>query len=184
MKKSCITRALRCSASADATSTGPASLAPCRRTALRRCHVARCSITKYLVAAVASQLMIAAGCRKPPALELVPVVGKVTLAGRPLPGGAVSLRPEQGSAAGHHPTGRIEPGGIFTIFTSKQPGCPPGTYKVLVFATADALDKPGAAHPGLPKSIVPKQYGQLETTPLVLEVAADRDAGSYDLKLE
>src|SRR4051812_3459661 len=63
-----------------------------------------------------------------------PVRGKITLDGQPLPRGSVTLRPET-PQAGHQPTGMIEPAGEYVVYTNRRAGAPPGSYKVVVFAT-------------------------------------------------
>lgn len=108
-----------------------------------------------LVALVALSL----GCgRKGP--RPVPVSGTVTVDGKPLAGGAITVAPEKGRAAG----GRIGPDGRFEL-SSWQPGdgVAPGTHRVEVIATKPL---PGNRRQWL----VPKKVRSLATSPLRLEV--------------
>lgn len=127
-------------------------------------------------------LLATMGCRQPPQEVFYPVRGKITLDGQPLPRGSVTLRSES-QPAGHQPTGLIGPPGEFVVYTSRRAGAPPGSYRVVVFATEAAAGAAGTAHPGLPKSLIPARYNRPEQTPLRLEVAAAPAATSYTLEL-
>ena len=99
------------------------------------------------------------GCgRKGP--RPVPVSGTVTVDGKPLAGGAITVAPEKGRAAG----GRIGPDGRFEL-SSWQPGdgVAPGTHRVEVIAT-----KPLSGNRR--QWLVPKKVRSLATSPLRLEV--------------
>ncbi len=123
------------------------------------------------------------GCSRPS--DLVPVRGMVRLGDRPLPTGTVSLRADasKGNETQHHPTGVIGEDGRYELYTGEQKGAPPGWYKVVVFATSQ-LDDKGAAHPGMPQSIIHARYNDAATSPLAVEVKADALEGAYDLTLE
>jgi hypothetical protein len=125
-----------------------------------------------------------AGCWSPSS-DLVPVSGEVTLSGKPLTTGTVSLRPDsaRGNTSQHQPTGRIDPQGRYTIYTTEQSGAPPGWYKVVVFASSQT-DNQGKAHPGMPQSIIDVRYNDPTKTPLAIEVKAGQPAAAYALKLE
>lgn len=127
-------------------------------------------------------LLFALGCHRQPQEVFYPVRGKITLDGKPLPRGSVTLRPET-QEAGHQPTGMIEPAGEYVVYTNRRAGAPPGSYKVVVFATEAAASAGGAAHPGLPLSLVPVRYNRPEETPLRLDVVAKPAAGVYNLEL-
>lgn len=111
------------------------------------------------------------GCTESKPSDLIPVTGRVTLDGRPLTSGSVSLRADAGGTW-HQPTGAISGSdGAFVIYTNGRPGAPPEPYRVVVFASEPAADRNGAAHPGLPRSLVPKRYNDPKSTPLRLTVA-------------
>jgi hypothetical protein len=113
---------------------------------------------------------------------LVEVQGEVSLGGAPLTTGVISLRPAPGNETPHHPTGLIDSQGHFRIYTSGQPGAPPGQYRVVVFATEPLADSK-QAHPGMPRSIIPKRYNDASSTPLAMDVVRGPIPGQYDLKL-
>src|SRR5690349_15776348 len=105
--------------------------------------------------AVVASLLLNLGCGSQPKELLHPIKGRITLDGKPLPRGSVSLRAELGATVGHQPTGMIEPAGEFVVYTNGQAGAPPGNYRVVVFATEDTVSPDGSARPGLPKSLIP-----------------------------
>ncbi len=53
----------------------------------------------------------------------------------------------------------------------QRPSRAPGQYRVIVFASEPTADRGGAAHRGLPRSLVPKRYNDPKSTPLRLTVA-------------
>ena len=72
-------------------------------------------------------------CRGPSAVpKLVPVEGKVTLAGKPLSEGTVTLVPTDESLPPPWPEGAIAPGGAYVVQTGGQPGAPVGTYRAMI----------------------------------------------------
>jgi hypothetical protein len=113
------------------------------------------------VACVTSMVLLAIvlGCSgKGP--RPVPVSGTVTVDGRPLAGGAITVAPANGRAAG----GRIGPDGRFTLSTWQLgDGVAAGTHRVEVIAT-----KPMAGNRR--QWLVPKNVRSLTTSPLRLEV--------------
>jgi hypothetical protein len=111
---------------------------------------------------------------------LAPVAGKVTVGGKPLTTGSVSLRPDasRGNKSQHQPTGAIDAQGHFEVqVPPARKGAPPGWYKVVI----TALDDP---QPGKPlKSFIDMKYAGENTTPLKVEVIANPEAGRYDFRL-
>lgn len=123
------------------------------------------------------------GCESKPAL--VAVSGRVLLGERPLPAGSVSYYLDS-SGQGRPPiaaTGAIAEDGRYELYTSQQRGCPPGKYRVVVFAY-ERLTAATGGHSRMPKSLISKHYHDVATTTLRVEVAADAPAGRYDLKLQ
>jgi hypothetical protein len=117
--------------------------------------------------------------------RLEPVEGRITLAGKPLPGGTVSFRPAAGNATLHHPTGRIAADGTFKLLTNGREGAPAGQYKVLIFSDANA--EPGtnrSAHPQPPKWRVNAKYTTEGGTDLKADVVAAPTAGRYDFAVK
>jgi hypothetical protein len=124
-----------------------------------------------------------AGCGQPTRELLHPVEGRITFDGQPLPRGAVTLHAMSTEMTWHQPTGMIEPAGRYVVYTNGRVGAPPGTYRVVVFASEATTSPDGVARPGLPKSLIPNRYNQPDQTPLRLEVVAQPVASSYDLEL-
>lgn len=111
--------------------------------------------------------------------KLMPVSGRITLDGKPLPRGSVSLRTDE---HWEQPAGSIDADGKYVMYTQGKAGVPPGSYRVVVFATEAAHDADGKAHPGLPVSIIPATYNDPATTPLTIEVTLTSRA-PFDLEL-
>jgi hypothetical protein len=121
----------------------------------------------------------AAGCGKAPQEKLVPVSGKVTVAGKPLTTGSVTFLPNasRGNTSPHQPTSRIDAEGNFELTVPpEKKGAPLGWYKIVVFA----YDNP---QPGRLKSFIDTKYQQENATPLAIEVVENPEPGRYDLKL-
>ncbi|MCI0464172.1 MAG: hypothetical protein L0Z62_45135 [Gemmataceae bacterium] len=135
----------------------------------------------YLGALLTGGVVLAlAGCNAGGGEGLAPVVGKVTVDGKPLTTGSVSLRPDgsKGNKSQHQPTGAIDPQGNFEVLVPPaRKGAPLGWYKVVV----TALDDP---QPGKPlKSFIDMKYADENNTPLKVEVIASPEPGRYDFKL-
>ena len=123
------------------------------------------------------------GCGRQPQEMLHPVRGRITLDGEPIARGAVTLHPAVPGATWHQPTGMIEPAGQYVVYTNGRAGAPPGLYRVVVFATEATKTPEGTARPGLPKSLIPARYNQVDQTPLQLKVVAQPTSKDYDLEL-
>lgn len=108
--------------------------------------------------------LVLAGCG-PPNPPTVEVKGVVTLDAQPVEGAAVVFTPSEGRPA----TGRTDAAGEFVLSTFKQgDGAVPGKHRVTVSKTST---KPSSAgEEGELVFLVPKQYGNQSTTPLVCEV--------------
>jgi len=117
--------------------------------------------------------MLALGCgRGGP--RPVPVSGTVTVDGKPLAGGALTVAPENGRAAG----GRIGPNGRFVLSTwIEGDGVAPGTHRVEVIA---AKPLPGNRRQWL----VPKKVRSLATSPLRLEVTGPTTAAVVAIEVD
>ena len=114
--------------------------------------------------------------------KLVPVQGKVTVAGQPLTKGSVSLRPDKarGETITAEPYGTIGPDGTYTLSTDGKPGAPVGKYVVLVVATED----PDPNSSATPKSLIHPKYADPDTIHLQVEVVENPRPGQYDLDLQ
>jgi hypothetical protein len=113
--------------------------------------------------------------------ETVPVQGKVTYKGQPVPRGTVTFQPDAGPPA----TGEIQADGSYRLGTfGAGDGAILGHHRVMIIAnTADPTKIPGSS-PGYvaPRDLVPKTYGQIDTSGLAVDVAKDKTTYDFDLK--
>ncbi len=134
-------------------------------------------------AALAATVLITAwGCGSPSEHpETVPVQGKVTYKGAPVPQGTITFESDSGPLA----TGQIQPDGTYKLSTFNEgDGAVPGHAKVFVVAnTADPTLMPGSS-PGYktPKDLVPKKYSNSATSGLEANVTKDGPPIDFDLK--
>ena len=122
------------------------------------------------------------GCSGDDSPRLVPVSGHVTVDGKPLTSGTVTLRPDksQGNTYGGEPLGDINEQGEYTILTRGKPGAPLGKYKVTVTSSGPITSDNTKANP---KNLLNMTYFHADITPLAVEVVKEPAAGAYDLKL-
>jgi hypothetical protein len=113
--------------------------------------------------------------------ETVPIQGKVTYGGHPVPKGTITFQPDSGQTA----TGEIQPDGTYRLGTfAEKDGAVPGHHKVMIIANdADPTKMPGSS-PGYkpPKDLVPKKYAQLDTSGLEATVTKEQPTIDFDLK--
>lgn len=103
-------------------------------------------------------VVMSAGCSQPPALDLVPVTGKVTLNGKAVAPGSIVLQSDRENAL--PTTSLLQLDGSFTMRTYPHgDGARPGTYRAY-------LQLGGGTTPETAPFTKP------ETTPLVIEVPA------------
>jgi hypothetical protein len=123
-------------------------------------------------------LFILLGCSSDPRGKYYPVEGKITLEdGKPVPPGSANFLPIQDDPnAPVFPAsmGPIREGGSYTLSTKGKPGAPAGKYRVFLSSSGDKMAW----------SQVPRKYTGQKTSPLEVEVVADKPPGGYDLKLE
>jgi hypothetical protein len=137
-------------------------------------------VSRFFVTLVAGLCLAAvAGCGND---NLVPVEGKITVDGKPLPTGTMLLAPD--TAKGN--TSTVEPGGEikdgqYKVYTTRKPGAPPGHYKVAVVATEPPDEENPSAYR---KSLIAARYNVPQTTELSLEVVEKPAPGAYDLNLK
>src|ERR1051325_10249454 len=77
--------------------------------------------------------------------KLIPVSGTVSIEGKALSTGTVTLVPEaeSGEKSFQRPLGAIKSDGHFELFTNGKKGVSPGKYKVVVFAASQTDLKTG-----------------------------------------
>jgi hypothetical protein len=111
--------------------------------------------------------------------ETYPVIGTVTMDGKPVAGAVIQFMPDSSSAGalGGQASTAADGGYDVSVFLdqgkSTKRGLPAGSYRVTIVkmesaAGAASLDKP-------PKNVLPAKYAATETTPLTKTVQADRE---------
>jgi hypothetical protein len=118
---------------------------------------------------------------------LVPVEGRVLVNGQPLALregdlGKVWFYPDasQATTCPVPPSGDIGQEGYYTLSTGGKPGAPPGRYQVMLIATRPS-DPRRPFHRR--QSLIHGSYCAVETSGLLIVVAADSPPDAYDLKL-
>jgi len=129
--------------------------------------------------------LLAAGCSGHKGPKLVPVSGKVTLDGKPLPGGVVNFFPDKakGNDSQNTATGTIDSSGTYKLTSNAKEGAALGHYKVTVATEMPpgADMKAGEMPPKLPP--INSKYKLIDQTPLSVEVVESPGTGAYDLKV-
>jgi hypothetical protein len=135
--------------------------------------------TAFAAATLAS-MAFGCGSSEPPTPPTIPVRGKVTYQGQPVPKGTVTYQPASGRPA----SGEIQPDGTYQLSTfGSKDGAVAGTYKIIIIANSgDPSKMPSTPGYVPPKDLVPKKYSSLDTSGLEMIVSADRT--SYDLDLK
>lgn len=113
--------------------------------------------------------------------ETLPVSGKVTYKGQPVPKGTITFQPDQGQVA----TAPIQPDGSYQLSTfAPNDGALPGHHKVMVLANDGADNMMPGSSPGYktPKDLVPKKYSSLATSGLAADVIKDKKEYNFDLQ--
>jgi hypothetical protein len=131
-----------------------------------------------------------AGCSEGNRLGTVPVAGKVTYKGQPVPGATISFIPD---GDGRPATAITAADGVYQLITLDAPGAMPGHYSVLVRKSDIAADstKPVTMEealklnnrpPPAPKELLPAKYADAAKTPLKFEVKKGQ-TNTFDLPL-
>jgi hypothetical protein len=143
------------------------------------------SAYRYLTAVCLwGSIVFVVGCGDSGGVNLQPVVGKVTVNGKPLTTGTgkVSFRPVKGSAIPQQPAADIEEDGTYRVSTEGKEGAPPGRYQVLV-VDVEPRDPKDPFPYGPRKTHVNFKYSNPKTSDLYIEVVPSPAPGAYDLKL-
>ena len=116
-------------------------------------------------------LPVLLGCSSEDA-GMVPVKGKVTYKGKPVPNGTINFVPdtERSSYAD------IQPDGTYSLKAF------PGTHKVFVIAQEDTSNRLPEERNPTPASIVPNKYTHITTTDLVAKVKDKENTIDFELK--
>ena len=137
-------------------------------------------------------ILLAVGCGGPSRPATVPVSGRVTYQGKPVPLGQIMFHPEKGRPA----MGTIGADGSYRLTTFQTPGdgATPGRYRVTIQATRttgggtrpksleDELHGGGwGSGKTVTEWLVPETYSRQETTPLTAEVKSGPNTINFDL---
>jgi hypothetical protein len=137
---------------------------------------------RHTILAASLLLLMLSGCGE----RLLPVKGKVTLNGQPLPTGHghIWFVPDLAKGATHtrYCICQLSPAGEFELSTEGKDGVPLGWYKVVIYATR--TEPPSSPLGWTPDWIVPEKYTKAETTDLNVEVIANPEPGRYDFDLK
>jgi hypothetical protein len=132
-------------------------------------------------------LVLVVGCEAKKTASMYPVSGKVTVDGKPLTSGMVTLIPDIGTAPHKGKSridtpglsaGKIESDGHYEIFTNGESGAPRGKYRITV--VPDTMPVPEGQDP--PKDFNNK-FSDGAKTELKFEVVEHPAKDAYDLKL-
>lgn len=127
---------------------------------------------RMLATIVLTAPFLASGCGKagPDRTTVVPVDGKVTLNGQPLPGAMIVLHPKNGgSSSAPTPRAQVEKDGSFRITTyDSGDGAPPGEY-VATIAWYKLVNQGGDVKAG--PNVLPPKYSSPKTSPWQISVA-------------
>jgi hypothetical protein len=139
-------------------------------------------LMRVLVPCVAATLVgLSGGCATDdPHPATVPVEGKVTYQGQPVPKGTITFQPDGGRPG----VGEIQPDGTYRLSTfGDKDGAVPGTHKVMILAnTGDPTKMPSTPGYVTPKDLIPKKYADIKTSGLEVPVSQDKKSYDFDLK--
>lgn len=144
----------------------------------------------FLILLFAASLL-AIGCNRSSRPKTVPVQGKVTWQGKPLPNGMVGFEPVQAAEGVNRPaSGTVGPDGVYHV-SSYRPndGLVPGEYLVTVQsyvgdAKKDVLMESTTTAP-MPVSRIPERYTNPAKSGLKFTVPTDaRGPLTYDIDLK
>lgn len=132
------------------------------------------AIRCLLMATLLPIVLLTSGCQNSP---YVPVQGRVTLDGEPLPRGVVQFVPV--GTEGPTAAGVIGADGSYTLRTDDQLGAVVGRHRVRIDARAVPKDETDT----LPASLIPEIYLSETTSGLEVEVVAGK-GNTIDLPLK
>ena len=138
-------------------------------------------IARFVSSSLLLAMLLCLGCGPAP-VKLVPVTGKVTIQGMPLPYGTITLVPnaDSGNTGKSQPFGNVSAEGTYAIMTDGKPGAPLGAYRVTISAT-----KLSTAADGNKPSVwaASQDYLDASKSGLTLMVVEAPAAGAYDIAL-
>jgi len=116
--------------------------------------------------------------------RLVPVSGRVTLAGKPIGRGHIWFVPdmEKGAQHSNYTPCALDSDGRYALKTEDKVGILPGPYKVVIFAT---LTEPPASPNGwVPDWLAPAKYANHQTSGLAVEISPTAKVVVQDFDLK
>lgn len=150
----------------------------------------------FSVLVIAASLVAAGGCGQPGLPGVVPISGRVTLDGEPLPSGEIRYLPK--SPEGRMARGRLDDRGRFELTTLRQgDGALPGEYEIVILAPVeesaeDASARRAAENAGPrrrryeqgdgPASLAPLRYTNPDTSGL-RDTVSDSHDGYIEIEL-
>lgn len=123
---------------------------------------------------------LVAGCNQ--SGDLTPVVGSVTLDGKPLTTGSVSFHPDtsKNNNAPQIAVGMLDDKGTYKLVSANKEGAAPGWYKVTITAQEPADPKNPYAPP---KHLINPKFSDPQTSGIAVQVAKNPAPGVYDFKV-
>ncbi len=112
--------------------------------------------------------------------DTLPVSGKVTYKGKPVPKGTITFQSDQGRMA----TGEIQEDGTYSLTTARSgDGAVAGHHRVSIVANeGDPTLMPSSPGYVRPKNLVPMKYNQPDQSGLEANVTKDSKEFHFDLK--
>ncbi len=132
--------------------------------------------------ALAMHMASGAGCgpTDPDEANILPVSGKVTYKGKPVPKGTITFHSDGGRMA----TGEIQEDGSYSLTTARSgDGAVAGHHRVSIMATeGDPSLMPSSPGYVRPKNLVPTKYNQPDQSGLEANVTEEGKEINFDLK--
>lgn len=133
--------------------------------------------------------LVLAGCGRSDTLTLASASGIVTYRGKPLPNASVTFIPQDGSLPALATTDQK---GWFSMRTQGENGAFVGSHAVVIIAieqtrelTDEEFDRMTAQQlAAVRRSLIPKRYGNRESSGLIVQVAADADLNEFVFDLQ
>ncbi len=145
----------------------------------------KASLSTIAAVFIALTVVVIVGCGRS-RLDTVPVSGKVTYRGNPVPWGTVMFQPVDAKAS-RPALADINVDGSYQVATLEHDkGLMVGEYKVSVYAEKVPLFQPTAEQQVAAAKIklpTPPRYSNPETSGLTLTVSADDDGKMFDIEL-
>ena len=130
--------------------------------------VRRWYVRSAIVGLYALTMFALPGCGTGNSLKLEPVCGTVTYQGKPLDHGNVVFNPT-GSTTGPQAIGSIGSDGSFEMKVATRTGVPMGKYIVTIHSRKK-LSLEQQQDMVVPESLIPKKYGKVNESGLVIDV--------------